>query len=78
MIRLSMKINAKVIPNAKHNRIQKDEDGLRIYITQPAVDGKANKAIIPFLAKHFGIKKSQVSIIKGIKSRYKLIQVENK
>ncbi len=65
-----MKIEVKVIPNAKNNLIKEDSSVLKVYITAPAVDGKANKAIIPFLAKHFSVRKSQIEIIKPISKIY--------
>ena len=41
----------------------------------PAVDGKANKALIELLAGHFKVKKKDIEIIKGELSREKVITV---
>ncbi len=69
-----MIINIKVIPRAKKVRIQ-NGDPLRVYVNQPPEDGRANDAVIKLLAKHFDISKSQIKIIKGEKSREKIIQI---
>ncbi len=71
-----MQINIRVISSAKKSFIKPDGDILKVYITQPAVDGKANKALVSFLAKHFKISKSKIQIIKGLKSRNKTIKIE--
>lgn len=68
-------IQIKVVPNAKKAHIKEEERLLKVYLTAPAVDGKANKALIPVLAAYFGAKKSQVEIIKGLKSREKTISI---
>jgi len=64
-------IEIKVVPNAKKNQFKNG----KVYLTAPAVEGKANRALIEFLAEHFDVKKSQVRIIRGLKSRNKVIQI---
>lgn len=44
---------------------------LKIRITAPPVDGKANAHLMKFIAKHFGVAKSKVEIIRGEMSREK-------
>ena len=48
---------------------------LKIYLTAVPVDGKANRELIKLLAKELGISKSRISIIKGKKSKEKIIEV---
>jgi len=62
----------KVIPNAKRNAFK---DG-KVYLTAPAVEGKANQALVEFLAEHFNVKKRQIRIIRGLKSRQKVVEVD--
>jgi uncharacterized protein len=71
------KLNIKVIPNARQNKAVEEPGRLKVYLTAPAVDGKANQALIEFLAEHFQTKKSKISIIKGLTSREKIVLVEN-
>jgi len=44
---------------------------LKLAITAPPVDGKANKAVISFLANFFSLSKSDVVIQSGQQSRHK-------
>ncbi len=68
-------INIKVIPGARKNRVREESGLLKVYIQAPAVDGKANKALIDYLADYYNVRKSQVTIIKGLKSRLKTISI---
>ena len=71
-----MKIEVKVIPGAKINQMQVGFDGnIKIWVTQIAEDGKANRKVIEMLAKHFKTSKSNVTIIRGQKERRKLIEI---
>lgn len=71
-----MIIEIKVIPNAKKPQIKADEIPVKIYLSAPAVEGKANKALISVLAKYYAVKKNQIEIIKGLKSRLKTIKID--
>ncbi|HBG60296.1 MAG: hypothetical protein A2Y03_02365 [Omnitrophica WOR_2 bacterium GWF2_38_59] len=68
-----MIIDIKVIPQAKKNLIKQENDVFKVYLTAPAVDGKANKALIEVLSEHFGVKKSAILIKKGLKTRSKTL-----
>ena len=70
-----MRIRVKVFPNAKLNKIDKVDDVYLVRVTAPPIEGKANKAVIELLAKHFKVSKSEIDIIKGLTSRIKLIDI---
>lgn len=62
-----------VQPKAKKTQIVGLHDGmLKLAVASPPVDGKANKEIVTFLADFFKLKKSEVSIISGERSRRKI------
>ena len=64
-------------PNAKRDEVcGMFGDRIKIAISAPAVDGKANEALIKFLSKHIGVAKSDISIVKGLTSRDKTISIE--
>lgn len=67
----------RVTPNAsKSEIIGMDEEGvLRIRLQAPPVEGKANKELVKFLAGVLGIKKKEISILSGEKSRIKTIEI---
>jgi uncharacterized protein (TIGR00251 family) len=53
------------------------QDGvLQARVAAPPVDGKANKALCRLLAKRLGVAPSRVDVVRGAKSREKLIEVE--
>ncbi len=70
-----MQIKVRVVPGAKRDLIKNELNGLKIYLTAPAVEGKANKALIQALAEHYKIKKNQIEILRGLVSRDKIIQI---
>ncbi len=70
-----MKLYIRVIPNARRNKVVMDGNRLKVYLTAPPVEGKANKALIEFLAGHFGVKKGRVKILRGEKSRDKIVEI---
>ncbi len=72
-----MNIDVKVIAGAKKNLIKKELDHYKIYLTAPAVEGRANQALIAFLAEHFHAAKSQITITKGLKSRHKVVTINS-
>lgn len=59
-----MEIEVKVIPNAKRNIISPEGQRYKIHLNAPAVDGKANEALIKFLAEHYQVRKNQIEITK--------------
>jgi uncharacterized protein (TIGR00251 family) len=68
-------ISVKVIPNARKNSVTEESGKLKIHVMAPAVDGKANKAVIDILADHFKVKKSAIKIIRGELSKEKVVEV---
>lgn len=69
-------VNIKVVPNAKKNEVIQEVDHLKIKVNAPPVEGKANKVLIEVLAEYFNVKKSAIRIIKGEKSRDKVVMIE--
>ena len=48
---------------------------IKVRLAARAVDGKANEALIEFLAAHYGVAKRDVRIIAGLKSRQKRVVI---
>jgi uncharacterized protein (TIGR00251 family) len=65
----------RVIPRAKQNKVVAEQDRLKVYLTAPAIEGRANEALIKILADYLKIRKSEIRIIRGEKSRDKVIEV---
>ena len=67
----------RVIPRAKRNEIAEImEDGtIKVRLTAPPVEGKANTSLIKFLAEILGVSQSDIEIIAGENGRNKLVAV---
>ncbi|MFZ0706640.1 MAG: DUF167 domain-containing protein, partial [Candidatus Korobacteraceae bacterium] len=66
----------KVHPRAKKNAITGEiGDALKLAITAPPIDGRANEACIAFVAVFLNVPRSSVTIAAGETSRNKLIRV---
>ena len=53
-------------------------EAVKLAITAPPVDGKANQAVIEFLSELFGVAKSSIVIVSGETGRNKLIAVRGR
>ncbi|HEV3038360.1 MAG TPA: DUF167 domain-containing protein [Candidatus Angelobacter sp.] len=66
----------KVQPRAKKNAITGTVgDALKVSLTAPPVDGKANQAVIEFFAGIFKLPRSSITIASGETSRVKTIRI---
>jgi uncharacterized protein (TIGR00251 family) len=50
-------------------------DALKVKVTAPPVEGRANKAVKKLLAKELGLSPSQIEIIAGERSREKVLRI---
>ena len=71
-----MILNIRVIPKSSRNLIRKENDSFKVYLTCAPHSGLANKQLIELLAEHFRLKKYQIKIIRGEKSRDKVIEID--
>lgn len=65
--------NIKIVPNSSKNEIVLEEEFVKVKITAQPIEGKANKALIEFLAKKFKIPKTSIEIVKGETTKEKTI-----
>lgn len=74
----STKIRVKVIPRSPASGIAGTmTDGtMKIKIAAPAERGKANAELIAFLASHYQVPRSAVTIVSGHTSPLKLVRIE--
>jgi uncharacterized protein (TIGR00251 family) len=69
-----MEFFVKVIPNSKEIKII-NGNPLIVKLKSPPENNKANKELIEVLSQHFKVPKTKIKIVKGIKSRIKLIKI---
>lgn len=66
----------RVVPRASRSEILGSEGGtLRVRVSAPPVEGKANKELVKLLAKALGVSSGQVELISGHKARLKTVRV---
>lgn len=71
-----MLLSVKVIPRSKRNSVEWESgEGLRVRLTAAPVDGAANEALVALLAERLGVPKRQVVVVRGAKSRQKVVEV---
>lgn len=71
-----MKVHVTAKTNAEASKLEvKDSSHLKISVTEPAKEGKANKAIIKALAVYFHIPKSRITLISGKHYKEKVFEV---
>lgn len=71
-----MLISVTVTPNSKRPIVEKTgPESYRVRVDEKAVGGRANARLLDIMAEHLGVRKSQISIVKGAKARVKLILV---
>lgn len=69
--------NVKLVPNSSFNRIvDYTNEYVRIKISAPPVENKANKELISFCSKLFDVNKSKIEIISGDKSKLKKVLIK--
>ncbi|MDR2777905.1 MAG: DUF167 domain-containing protein [Rickettsiales bacterium] len=70
-------IKCHLIPNARREGVAGEYNGrMKIMVTARAVGGAANRALTEFIAKKYGVPKSTVKIVAGLKSRDKTVKIE--
>lgn len=73
-----MKISTRLKPNSRHREevVANDDGSLTVYTKAPAIEGRANAAAAKLLAKYFGVASSNVKLVRGASSKYKVFEVD--
>lgn len=69
-------IEVRVTPRAARARIVQEDGALRVYVTAPPEDGKANAAVQKLLAKSLGVAKTRLTLVGGASSRTKRFRID--
>lgn len=70
-----MIISVRVSPKASRNLVVEESGKFKVYLSRPAQEGEANAQLIELLAGHLKLKIYQIKIIKGLRSRDKLVEI---
>jgi uncharacterized protein len=73
----SCTLELKTIPNAPRDQVAGWlGDALKVKVHAPALDGRANEALLEFLAAELGLPRRAVTLVRGDKSRHKVVRLE--
>jgi uncharacterized protein (TIGR00251 family) len=71
-------IRVRLRPRGGRDELIGMRDGvMRARVSAAPIDGRANKALCRLIAKHVGVAPSKVSVVRGEKSRDKVVRVES-
>jgi len=69
-------LQISVMPNAKRTAVDGLHDGaLRVRLAAPPIDGRANDALVAWLAKSLGVPRRDVELLRGESSRRKQVVI---
>jgi uncharacterized protein (TIGR00251 family) len=69
-------LDLRVQPNAARSEVVGPHgDQLKVRVAAPADDGKANRALVLFVAKRLGVARASVRIVRGQHNRSKTVEV---
>ncbi len=69
-------LELKTVPNAPRDEIAGWlGDALKVKVHAPALEGRANDALLEFLANKLGIHRRDVTLVRGDKSRHKVVRI---
>jgi uncharacterized protein len=68
-------IDIVVQPRASRDAVTLEDDRLKVSVTAPPVDGKANEAVTRTLAETLGIPRTSIDILRGDTGRRKTVRI---
>ncbi len=72
-----MKITIRVKPNSKENQIEEiGPNQFAVKVKAPPKENRANQEVIEVLSKYFQVPKSRISILSGLKSKQKMVEID--
>jgi uncharacterized protein len=72
-------LSVRLHPGARKNSVAGvHADALKIALTAPPVDGRANEALIAFLAEALHLPRARVALVTGAASRAKMVRITGK
>ena len=74
-----MKISIRVKPNSKESQIEEiGPNRLLVKVKAPPRENRANQEVMEILSKHFQVPRSRISILSGLKSKKKVVKIEDR
>lgn len=70
-----MRVSVRVHPRASRARLRWDGAVLELWVTAPAVEGAANRAVLEAVAEWAGVRAAAVRLVSGDRARTKIVDV---
>jgi uncharacterized protein len=70
-----MQIRVRVRPNSRTEEVVREGECLVVRVREPSKEGRANRALAKLLAEYFGVSQTRVSILSGLRSRDKVVEI---
>ena len=72
------RLKLRIVPNAKRDEVVGEYgEAVKVKVAAPAVEGKANEALLEFIADRLGVHRRDITLVSGDKSRDKVVEVAN-
>ena len=75
---MTRKVSITVKPGSKKGPMVQPgllDDELLVYVREPALEGKANKAVVQLVAEYYDVPKTKVEIVRGLTSSHKMLRI---
>jgi len=76
---MTRKVSITVKPGSKKGPMVQPgllDDELLVYVREPALEGKANKAVVQLVAEYYDVPKTKVEIVRGLTSSHKMLRID--
>jgi uncharacterized protein (TIGR00251 family) len=70
------RVRVHVTPGARVERVQLQEDGIRVWVNALPIDGRANRRVAEVLAARLGVSRSKVEVVLGAGSKHKTVEID--
>jgi len=72
-----MFLNIRVLPRSSKNEVvgEMPNGSIKVKLTAPPIDGKANDALIELLSDYYHVPKNKITIRKGLRNKNKIIEI---
>lgn len=72
------RIKFRIIPNARKTELAGEyANAVKIKLSAPPIEGKANAELIKYLSKSLGVSKSSITFVSGETSKDKMLEIPN-
>jgi uncharacterized protein len=70
-----VKIRVRVRPSSRTDEVVREGECLVVRVKEPPKEGRANRALTKLLAEYFGVSQTRVSILSGLRSKDKVVEI---